>query len=868
MVRHRPRARSKPRVRPAPRVLRKRALAASAAALVLLLCIYRILTFVPRALDSPRTLRPILYAIFSIFVRHYGNPELAQQAWEKYCLAALFVPVILALLNYMSSRSAIRLPEPVRRVAGSRVLLFASVALCLTICRFPFFLTGEINPDETLFLVAAHKLFRDPIFFRAVDCGTSGPLNIFPLMLPALVGISPDYASARLTTLAIILISIYVVYRALALLADDATARIAILPAAGVFAAVKIRDFLHYSSEDVSILLLAVALYLCVRIFRRPESHTWNLAGLGLLTGAAFLAKMQTVPIVGCVALLAAAYVHARGEARHLWRPAFLVAGGSALLPLLNAAICVAAGVWHIFWMEYLVANYTYVQARGPLTSELTSFVNFVNHPRIQEIRLQIVTLLAVLVAYAWQRTRRSVISGQALFLQTATIGGIAAVAADLALSHAGAALLGYAGLFSMVVLPGSFFLLCRERDTHAAPAKWFGFLAATLLAMAAWSIYVPHNPYRHYLLLLLLPLAIAMAWPVVADFQEAEPVSGGKQEPPSGRNFHSSVPFVLVFAALTLTGQVFVVGSPDLLGFAQVPQTVRVPESAVIASLTPQGEEIAVWGWNARLYLGAGRTTTTRDIDVANLFYSSPAVQAFYREDYLSSLRRHLPALFIDAIDTSPGGFANQKVFGFQVLPALDSFVQSHYVPVLDAYRERFYIRDDLARSVAGIGPPRKCAARAIRCFEAGAKSWAPTDLPPIQMPEHALLETEFTPEAPQTPYATVFSNSASTTATQGFEFQHAGNDRYRLAIGCGSQFAFSQELTLPQRTPASLALEFSGRTVTISLNGVKRDEMQLPARMADSAGPITVGSWVGRRRPFLGNIQFFQIRDLGRKR
>jgi hypothetical protein len=42
----------------------------------------------------------------------------------------------------------------------------------------------------------------------------------------------------------------------------------------------------------------------------------------------------------------------------------------------------------------------------------------------------------------------------------------------------------------------------------------------------------------------------------------------------------------------------------------------------------------------------------------------------------------------------------------------------------------------------------------------------------------------------------------------------------------------------------------------------------MRLPERMQDSPVPITVGSWLGHQRPFLGNIQFFQIRNLGPQR
>ena len=539
-----------------PLPTRKQALIGSAALLLLIFCAYRILTFVPQPLDSPGTLRPILYSLFSKFVKQYPSPEQAQQAWSSYCLIALFIPASLALLNYMARSSLSRPLVWVHKVLGSRLLLFTGIAASLIVCRFPILLINEINPDETLFIAAAHKLFRDPVFFRAVDCGTTGPINIFPLMLPALFGISPDYASARVIALCIILASVYTIYRTLALLTDDGVARIAILPAAGAFACLKHNDFLHYSSEHVSFLLLSLALYVCVRIFRSPRSYEWGLAGLGLLTAAAFLAKMQTVPILGCVALVAIAYIHQSGHAERFWRPSVLFAAGLAPLLLLNAVICAAAGVWHDFWMEYLVANYRYVESHGALTAELSRFAGLV--VGVAEIPLLLVNLLAVLAAYAYQRMRRALISDQALFLEMGVVSGIVAVATDALLHAAGNAMVSYAMVLSMLLLPGSFLLLCRNGDRHPSPVRWFGFLAAALLASAAVAVYTPHRLYGHYLLLFIFPLTIAMAWPVVAGSPapEAEPSGVDQQEPSPGRR--SPLPFLLIFATLTLVCQLF----------------------------------------------------------------------------------------------------------------------------------------------------------------------------------------------------------------------------------------------------------------------------------------------------------------------
>ena len=838
--------------------LRGRFAALGAAALLLIIfLVYRILTFIPRPFDGPRTLRPLLYACFDRFVKHYPGPEQAQLAWGTYCIVALFVPPALAFWNYFYGR-----PHPqsvIQKILSSKLTLFAGIGVSLFVCRFPFLLANQINPDETFFIAAAEKLFRDPVFFRAVDFVTSGPFNVYPLMLPAALGISPDYVSTRLIALAIIFASIYIIYRTLALVTDDPSARIAILPAAGAFAVLKYGDFLHYSSEHVSFLLLALGFYVCVKTFLRPQSHAWKVAALGLLTAVAFLAKMQAVPILGCIGAVAIAYIHCSGHATRWWRPSFLFALGLAPLLLLNAIVCIWVGVWHDFWMEYIIGNYYYVEAHGPLILEAQRFVD--HALSIVEIRMLVTGLLAVLAAYVYQRARGKA-ADQTLFLETAAVGGVTALAASWILHDAGGALVSYAVLMAMLLLAGSFILLIRQNDP--SPVRWLGFLSAAVVAISAAVTYVPHRTYGHYLLLLIFPISIAMAWTVV----KAAEVTGSGRDGDILQRRHASAPFLLVFGVLTLAGQLFELGSQDFIAFSALPPTVHAPESETIEALTPPGGQITVWGWDARPYVGSGRVSALKDLFAAQLFLTSGKVREYYRAGYLNGLRGHRPELFIDAIDTSHGGYANRKAYGLELTPEINSFVQSSYVRVLDAFSQRYYVRRDLAASVAGIGEARSCDLHALRCFQGGGADLIPTTLPPVQMPQHALLEVTFTPETRQELYATVFSNEARLPTHQGFQLLHYENDRYRLAIGTGTEWALSKELSLPQRKPVSLAVEFAGDVITIVCNGTKIDEMHLSKPIVDSAAPITIGSWIDKQRPFRGNIQFFQIRDLGRER
>ena len=171
---------------------------------------------------------------------------------------------------------------------------------------------------------------------------------------------------------------------------------------------------------------------------------------------------------------------------------------------------------------------------------------------------------------------------------------------------------------------------------------------------------------------------------------------------------------------------------------------------------------------------------------------------------------------------------------------------------------------RDLLDRSEVP-GQLKKCGVGAIRCFDGTAGSSA-RELPAIRMPDHAVLDTVFTPEAKQDAGATVFSNNdGAPNEHAGFQFQHIGDDRYRLAVGLRGQWAFSKELLLPHNLPVALSVEFKENAITILYDGVKCVEMQLAGRMTDSAAPITIGSWIDRQRLFAGTVRVFEIRDLG---
>lgn len=814
---------------------------------------YRLLTFHPQPIDSPQTLRPILYSFYSRFIGHYANVEAAHQAWREYSLLLLLLPPLLVVLNYLDRSAIVRLPSLGRRIVASRALLFASIAASLIALRFPALLAGELNPDESEVLAAAHKLFTDPVYFRSVDCQTTGPLNVFPLMLPAIFGISPDYASGRIIALLIILASIFFAYRIFSMLTRDSVARVAVIPMVAAFGLMKDANFLHYSSEHVSLLLTTLAVYAGVRVLCRAGSDGLNVAGLGMLLAAASFAKWQGVPGIACIIAITLAWMYWRGLARPFWRPYLLLVSGAAPLLVLNLIVCLAAGVWRDFWTDYVVMNFAYSADYAEIPA--FGFAQFVL--QTPEIHWLIVAMLTVLPAYLIYEFRPPSVTGLRLLALMGAASAAAPVMAESVLNSA-THVVAFGAVLGSASFVAALLLLYQERKAGSREIYWFGFLIWASLLAAACETYVSHRPYAHYLLFLVIPLAMAMSWPIA----RAHPIrdSADSARRSAGARPIDAWPLVLVFMT-SIVAWVAQTGAPDLMEWP-LPARVGAAESGLIESLVRPGGRIAIWGWNAKPYSGAGRAPATRDLNMARFSRRDQRMNDYYRKRFVEDLTRHPADLFVDASENSLGG----TFPGFELIPSIDSYIRSNYAYIGSGYKERFYLRRDLAPGFV-IAEERPCRAEALRCLD--RQTAAPVELPAIQLPAHVILEATFIPEGPQEPSATVFSNyAAGGGERRGFWFQAMGHQTYQLTVGVGSAWEASRPLMLPSAKAVSLTVEFNGNVATLRVNGTQVEQMRLSGPVADSPSPLAIGSSVKGEHPFSGAIRSFELRDLGAPR
>ncbi len=835
-------------------------------ALAAVFVVYRLATFVPQPLDGPHTLRPILNAWFDAFLRLHERPEAAYDNWRTACLFALLIAPLLAALSFVREHGTLRLPDRAARIVCSRGLFFAVIAVTLLFCRYPTLVDYQLNPDEGEFLSAAHKLFYEGNFFDSVDCGSSGPLNIYPLMLPAVFGFSPDYASSRILVLLIAFCVIYLFYRTVRLLAPDSVARIAILPFACALAVFENPNLVHYSSEQIPVLLISLALYLAVRIMRDHAPHRVPLFLLGFLVSAAFFSKMQSVPILVSIGSVAVIYTYSAGK-RAFRQSALLFVAGMLPLQILNAVMCLVAGVWTDFWTSYITSNHRYVDQGGSFITELPKLVTyFVETP---EVGYFLFTFLALCASYAVQQLRSDRTGERNGLLQMTVVSTVVIGALMATLLHADvSAIVVYILLVVTFVGLMSFLLFYEKGSFGTDPVRWFGLLSIIATSAAVFSIYKPHRAFPHYLFFLFLPVTAAMAWMLIRQTRESAVPNAAADPPRFGR-----LAFPLLFAALALTYATVLWGTRDSHVFRTAVATIRQPEGDFIRSLTSPEGQIFVWGWTADPYLGSGHVTATRDLNLFYQFLAPEEITSYYRRRLLNDLGHNPPELIVDAIGSASWAFEDQGTYGLDQVPEIARFVHDFYRQVADVYGERFFLRADLAARAASMKLPKMCAPTAVRCaasprrlYPAGMTTPVMENLSPVDVPEHALLEVQFTPFGRQTDNATILNNEAVPRSFRGFRFQNMGGDLYRLLLGLGDRWAFSKPILLAEGKPVWLSIEFAGTEIRIQANGALVDTMHLPVAMAGAPGPITIGSWINGACRFSGTIQFFQIVDLGK--
>ncbi|GGC11200.1 hypothetical protein [Dyadobacter sediminis] len=208
------------------------------------------------------------------------------------------------------------------RLVPERVFMGLSILL-LIFMRLPVIVFNkELNPDESQMLSHAITLFRDPLYWRSVDGTTIGPLDNYLLVVPRILGFQLSYISARLIGILCTCGSLLFLFFTLKNWFGNVTARTAFVLPLVFLSFTQEKDFVHYSSEQLPILLLSLSVWLLSRITTHSGSLKSNALFLGLTAGTIPFAKLQAVPqalvIVFCASWVCYRWFRLREDPRPL----------------------------------------------------------------------------------------------------------------------------------------------------------------------------------------------------------------------------------------------------------------------------------------------------------------------------------------------------------------------------------------------------------------------------------------------------------------------------------------------------------------------------------------------------------------------
>jgi hypothetical protein len=199
-------------------------------------------------------------------------------------------------------------------------------------------------------------------------------------------------------------------------------------------------------------------------------------------------------------------------------------------------------------------------------------------------------------------------------------------------------------------------------------------------VAVGFYSVVTPGRMLAHYLQLLVLPLT------GVAALHFATTITRG--------GARAATLATVVFLLITLAPQMArrATGYHIYTGrltehLAQPP----LPASAVLLTHAQPGDRLAMWGWQAQVFVETNLPMGTREAHTAYQLNPGP-LRDFYRQRYLRDMTRRRPEWFVDAVGPHGFGYTNRTVDGHETFPELAAFVRANYRFVTEAGGLRIY--------------------------------------------------------------------------------------------------------------------------------------------------------------------------------
>lgn len=554
-------------------------------------------------------------------------------AWLAWLTVVALAVVQLAREWHPDARSLRHVP---RGLLSPGVFL-AAATVAMILFRWPLVMAGRMtNPDEPQLAAAAMTYWRDPVPWRSVDLHTSGPLNAYFLWPALWLRGHIGYAELRATALLAHVITVLAVFGALRRLLGEGLARITTLPLLSFVAFATLWEFVQYSSEQLSVMLIAIAAWLlasaCVAAGNGQRRHQITLFLGGAALGAVPFAKLQGTLLAGLIGMFAlTAVIRVRIEKKARIRGLVALVAGAATPALIMGVILTIYGLWAQFHAAYIESN--------------SSYVDGFEEGRMHMLEGFFSTFVAYNPAF------------KPFFCGTLLVALAVALGAGVS----------------------------RVQPRALLAAAWI------LTAAAFWSVIYPGRPFSHYLHFLLPTLAWLGGISLAAWLRSAD------QTFPVRRIATVRWASIALFAALLLAPAVAAWLEEDfpVPSLVAAHRDAMHPVSKRVRELARPGDTLVVWGWYPWLYPETGLNQGLRDAHTYNQIAARP-MQRFYRDRAMRDLRKNQPAFVVDAVAPSSFVFTDRATAGMAIFPEFAAYVNEHYRFVEEIRGFRIYERND----------------------------------------------------------------------------------------------------------------------------------------------------------------------------
>lgn len=253
---------------------------------------------------------------------------------------------------------------------------FSLAGLMLLSMRLPvIYFNNQLNVDESQ-MVANLRLFRlEPIYWQSIDGGTIGPFAYYIAWIATFFEEQIDYQSIRWLGFACLVFSLILFYRIVIKTTSTLAANFALFLLICFFTFLTHPDFLHYSSEQLPILLTNLTIYWQVIEWKKSKLDVKKQFLIGFLIALIPWVKIQTIPICGIMALFQLLHLSRRArEERTKAICLFFTGIFSFVLVFILWANCYS--VLDDFWIYYIEDNVIYT-GKNKIPYGLIKFIKF-----------------------------------------------------------------------------------------------------------------------------------------------------------------------------------------------------------------------------------------------------------------------------------------------------------------------------------------------------------------------------------------------------------------------------------------------------------------------------------------------------------